>query len=122
MLPNSPLTTRTPTQTNRLEQFESRSALDDPVPGCAESSFFGQQCDEPHSVESEIRRLLMSLDDVEFSSLEVRRIPNGVCLSGTVHTHDEEDLIRLESLARVQGINQVLNRLVVHVEADAEEV
>ncbi len=66
----------------------------------------------PHGVEREVRRSLLSQHDLTFTSLVVRRIENGVCLEGIVETDaDRTDADRLA--AKIAGVNDVMNRLVV---------
>jgi hypothetical protein len=65
----------------------------------------------PHRLEGAVRRHLLSHPKLQFSTLVIRRIPNGVCLQGVL-----EDSVDLDvcSLARsVAGVNEVLNHLVV---------
>jgi hypothetical protein len=65
----------------------------------------------PHRLEGAVRRHLLSHPKLRFSTLVIRRIPNGVCLQGVL-----EDSVDLDvcNLARsVAGVNEVLNHLVV---------
>lgn len=65
----------------------------------------------PHLLERAVRRHLLSHPKLRFSTLVIRRIPNGVCLQGVL-----EDSVDLDvcSLARsIAGVNEVLNHLVV---------
>jgi hypothetical protein len=65
----------------------------------------------PHRLEHAVRAHLMSHPKLRFSTLVIRRIPNGVCLQGVL-----EDSVDLDvcNLARsVAGVTEVLNHLVV---------
>ncbi len=65
----------------------------------------------PHRLERAVRRHLMSHPKLRFSTLVIRRIPNGVCLQGVLEESVDLDVC---SLARsVAGVNEVLNHLVV---------
>ncbi len=67
---------------------------------------------EPHLMESGVRRQLMANPGLSVSSLVVRRIPNGVCLEGVVHVHDDQ--ADVDSIARqVLGVKEVQNHLLV---------
>jgi len=71
------------------------------LPGCGD-----------HRLERDVRRRLEELSGVHFNSLVVRRIPNGVCLQG--HALIEDEGLDLNSTVReVDGVDQVLNRLVM---------
>jgi osmotically-inducible protein OsmY len=65
----------------------------------------------PHRLEQAVQRHLLSHPKLRFSTLVIRRIPNGVCLQGVLEESVDLDVC---SLARsVAGVNEVLNRLVV---------
>jgi osmotically-inducible protein OsmY len=66
----------------------------------------------PHQIECEVQRALMSHPHLRFSSLVVRRLENGVCLTGVLEADDDApDVVSIAQ--RVQGVDQVLNRLLV---------
>ncbi len=66
----------------------------------------------PHRFEQDVRFRLMAEPTLNFSSLTVRRIDNGVCLEGVLETDDDStDISRL--VRRITGVEKVLNRLVV---------
>ena len=68
--------------------------------------------DAPHRIEQEVQRKLLSDPGLHFSSLVVRRIPEGVCLEGVLET--VENCPNVSQLIRtVEGVNQVLNHLVI---------
>ena len=67
---------------------------------------------EPHSVESGVRRELLSSPNFSVTSLVVRRIPNGVCLEGMVEVHGKEADIDATA-RRVLGVQEVQNHLLV---------
>jgi hypothetical protein len=65
----------------------------------------------PHRLEQAVQRHLLSQPQLQFSSLVIRRIPNGVCLEGVLENNANLDVC---GLARsVAGVNEVLNHLVV---------
>jgi hypothetical protein len=65
----------------------------------------------PHRLEQAVQRHLLSHPQLRFSTLVIRRIPNGVCLQGVLEHSVDLDVC---SLARsVAGVNEVLNHLVV---------
>ncbi len=65
-----------------------------------------------HSFEARIRHDLMACPELEFSSLVVRRIPDGICLEGVVSTAaDRHGVCQL--VREVAGVNAVLNHLVM---------
>jgi hypothetical protein len=89
-------------------------ALDDPVP--ADSAVAVVAPDfcraPPHHVESEVRRTLLSEPELSFTSLVVRRVPDGVCLEGVLETGDDApDVCRLAR--QVLGVERVINHLLV---------
>jgi hypothetical protein len=66
----------------------------------------------PHVIERQVCRVLTSQPGLSFSGLVVRRLGNGVCLSGVVETSD--DGTDVCGLARqVAGVDEVVNRLLV---------
>ena len=68
--------------------------------------------ERPHSVEHAVQRQLLGHPGLKFSSLVIRRVRDGVCLEGFVEATD--GLSDVCQLARtVDGVNQVLNHLVV---------
>ena len=68
--------------------------------------------EDPHRIEQEVQRKLLSDPGLNFSSLVVRRIPEGVCLEGVLET--AENCSSVSQLIRsVQGVNRVLNHLVI---------
>ncbi len=68
-----------------------------------------------HLVESGVRRRLLADPAFSVSSLVVRRIPNGVCLEGVVHVHDDQ--ADVDSVARqVLGVKEVQNHLLACAE------
>jgi hypothetical protein len=65
----------------------------------------------PHRLEQAVQRHLLSQPDLQFSTLVIRRIPNGVCLEGVLENNANLDVC---GLARsVAGVNEVLNHLVI---------
>ncbi len=68
-----------------------------------------------HTVEYEVRRLLLAVPGVDFQSLVVRRVPDGICLEGTC-----DDLpVDVAAVVRdATGIEVVKNHLVVKSTSD----
>ncbi len=65
-----------------------------------------------HDFEVRIRHDLMALPELEFASLVVRRIPDGICLEGVVTATPNADVCQLAR--EVAGVNAVLNHLVMY--------
>lgn len=66
----------------------------------------------PHWFEQNVRHQLMLDERLNFSSLVVRRIENGVMLEGVLETEDDStDVANL--VRRIAGVDRVLNCLVV---------
>ena len=90
------------------------TALDDPVPAdSAVAVVEPEYCrTPPHQVEAEVRRALLGEPDLRFTSLVVRRVPDGVCLEGVLESN--EDAPDVDDLARqVRGVERVINHLLV---------
>ena len=68
--------------------------------------------DVPHRIEQDVQRKLLSDPRWHFSSLVVRRIPEGVCLEGVLETAENCPNVS-QSLRTVEGVNRVLNHLVI---------
>lgn len=104
--------TRTSVLEVRPDQWSS-VAFDDPVP--ADSGVFRELSStssfKTHSIERQVQRKLLAQPNLKFSSLVVRRMPGGVCLEGVLEMTDGSDLCKLAR--QVEGVEQVLNRLVV---------
>lgn len=67
----------------------------------------------PHRLEQDVRNRLMSDPNLNFTSLVVRRVGDGLCLEGVLETNgDPVDVARL--VRRVCGVPKVLNHLVIH--------
>lgn len=93
---------------------DSPIAFDDPVP--ADSGVIRDVApNRAHSVERQVQRKLLAHPSLRFSSLVVRRMPDGICLEGVLTANPGADVC---SLARqVEGVNRVLNHLLVHESA-----
>jgi hypothetical protein len=65
----------------------------------------------PHGLEQAVHRRLRSHPGLQFASLVIRRIPNGVCLEGVLETDADQDVCHLAR--SVAGVDEVLNHLVV---------
>jgi hypothetical protein len=89
---------------------ESPVAFDDPVP--ADSGIFRDLAPcFAHSVERQVQRKLLAQPNLSFSSLVVRRMPDGICLEGIITSTDGSDVCSLAK--QVEGVNRVLNHLLV---------
>ncbi len=66
----------------------------------------------PHRLEQEVRNRLMAEPSLNFTSLVVRRVRDGLCLEGVLEADDSDDVSTL--VRRVCGATPVLNHLVVH--------
>jgi len=74
--------------------------------------------DASHRLEQAVQRRLLSNPSLRFSSLVIRRIPNGVCLEGVLENAADLDVC---TLARsIVGVDEVRNHLVVHRSSAAE--
>ena len=69
--------------------------------------------DRPHELELKVRHELLSESRLRFGSLIIHRIEDGVCLEGVVQMADDApDICGVAQ--RVEGVQRVVNRLVVH--------
>ena len=66
----------------------------------------------PHQLELDVRNQLMAEPSLNFTSLVVRRVRDGLCLEGVLEADDADDASTL--VRRVCGATPVLNHLVVH--------
>ena len=66
----------------------------------------------PHRLEQDVRNRLMEEPSLNFTSLVVRRVRDGLCLEGVLEADDEDDASML--VRQICGATQVLNHLVVH--------
>lgn len=90
------------------------NAMDDLVPGDCGSGIYGDCRHMPHELECVVQRALLSMPRVHFSSLQVHRMEDGVCLTGIVNIPDQGDRPNFERIAgTAAGVTQVLNRLVI---------
>lgn len=92
---------------------DTHTAIHDPVPSNCDtwiSSSFGNV---PHAIEKDVQRVLLNLPEVHFSSLQVRRLPDGVCLTGVMQLADGTDPHIDDLLAQVEGVQRIINHLVV---------
>lgn len=65
----------------------------------------------PHSLERQVQRKLLAQPQLQFSSLVVRRMPDGVCLEGVLESTDGSDLCTLAR--QVEGVIRVLDHVMV---------
>jgi hypothetical protein len=86
------------------------TAATPPVQLRDEATDFRSQ-DDRHRMEYAVRRALLSHPELQFSSLVIRRVRDGVCLEGVLNAApDSPDVCSLAQT--VAGVNQVLNHLV----------
>ena len=97
----------------------SQTAIYDPVPGASESGIYGTPQSAPHELEREVQRVLLNLPNVEFSSLRVNRLADGVCLTGVVRVDDKSSPAFADVAGAVAGVDRVLNYLVVRHATEA---
>lgn len=67
---------------------------------------------DSHSIESEVRRQLLSVPGVRVASLVVRRLPNGVCLQGVLRCQDRSIDV-CGAIRQIAGVQQILNHMVI---------
>ncbi len=78
-----------------------------------------EEIPDVRNVESQLRRALMDLPGVTFSSLSLQRIDEGVCLQGILeYDGTVPDVCGLAR--RVAGVEHVLNRLVIRPAGGSE--
>ena len=65
----------------------------------------------PHAVERRVREALTADPHLQFSSLTVNRVRDGICLTGVVQSDGGTDVAAL--VRKVSGFDQVINRLLV---------
>ncbi len=89
-------------------------------PGVASSSPVGiascsavETVTECHGLEHQVRRELLSNPQLNFSSLVIHRVKDGVCLEGVLEV-DGSNIDVCEVTRGVAGVDQVINRLVQH--------
>lgn len=99
---------------NALFADSGHTAIHDPVPSTADDSWiFPNEGPPPHLVEREVQKALLNVPDAHFSSLQVRRLPDGICLTGVVRIDEGADPGLDELACQVAGVTRVLNHLVV---------
>lgn len=102
---------------------ESRlCGFDDLVPGNSADGVYGSGDHAPHETEYVVQRALLSLPDVHFSSLEVHRMPDGICLTGIVKVPEHSSRPHFGKVAgAAAGISRVLDRLVVQRDLESPD-
>lgn len=96
-------------------------AIDDPVPSGSSLSIERPECIDPHphAIERSIRKRLANESGIRFMELVVRRMPNGICLDGVIHTDgtcpDVASVVR-----QVANVEEVVNHLLVLPSTDEE--
>ncbi|QDU81317.1 hypothetical protein Pla110_30580 [Polystyrenella longa] len=99
---------------NKMNRFADGSLVD-PYSECCQSSDHFQDAHLAHSIERQVMNALLSTPGLKISALVVHRIPDGVCVEGTIEVdepHADPCQQIVDSIKRVEGINQVVNRLV----------
>ncbi len=88
--------------------------MDDPVPAGSTVSIERPECVEPHphAIEQAVRKRLSREDGIRFMELVVRRMPDGICLDGVVHTDGKcPDIASV--VREIANVEQVINHLLV---------
>ena len=93
-----------------METYQPNHSWEDPTAGIAIlDPLLG-----PHEVEQNVWHELQQVSSGHFSSLVVRRLPDGVCLQGVIETADIDFLDDVERLVkRVACVDRVLNQLLI---------
>ena len=95
-----------------MRQKEKPSGVVHPPMAHALHAKIGPSEAGPHQIEEDVQRKLLSYPELQFSSLVIRRIPDGVCLEGVLEVEkDCPDICRLAK--SVSGVREVLNHLVI---------
>lgn len=92
----------------------SLQGWDDPVPSnSAIVSLDTSSSSAGHDLEREVQRRLMDEPGLNFTSLVIRRLNDGVCIQGVLETDaDSPDLCSLAK--QVAGVDRVIDQVVVH--------
>ncbi len=95
---------------------DNRTALYDPVPAESTTGIYGEtqqsvHTKHPHRIEQEVHRVLTSIPGVEFASLSIHRMADGVCIDGVVKISNGDPLELTRIALQVSGVNHVLNHL-----------
>ena len=69
------------------------------------------QARAPHFIEREVRQLLSTHPRLQFSNLVVRRVGEGVCLTGVLESNEAADDV-CGLVRQVVGVQHVMNRLI----------
>jgi hypothetical protein len=86
---------------------------DDPVPSATdEESAWPVPRASDHRLECEVQRRLLEEPGMNFTSLVVRRIHDGVCIQGVLESDLPFNLIKLAR--EVEGVNRVIDLVVVY--------
>lgn len=89
-------------------------AIDDPVPAGSSVSIERPECvvEDPHAIELAVRKRLSREDGIRFMELVVRRMPDGICLDGVVHTQGRcPDVAKV--VREIVNVERVVNHLLV---------
>lgn len=107
--------TKTTLGTSETAERSSQKAVADRLKKYEGLSPADSQHDIGHTVERDVQHKLLVDSEFHISSLVVHRVPDGICLQGTLWQIDEKD--NLQEVSRsakcVQGVQQVLNHLVL---------
>lgn len=66
-----------------------------------------------HEIEHLVWRELQSVPGAHFSSLTVRRVPDGVCLQGVMETDEDVAVDICDVVRRAAPVGTVVNQLVI---------
>ncbi|MCA9079375.1 MAG: BON domain-containing protein [Planctomycetaceae bacterium] len=85
-------------------------AIYDPVPEESAVGVCGDCERKSHQLETQVQRWLLTNPRLNFASLVVRGIPNGLCLEGVLRGDDAE--AELEAILRqLPGVKRVVNNI-----------
>ncbi|MEZ6049788.1 MAG: hypothetical protein R3C02_00110 [Planctomycetaceae bacterium] len=96
-------------------------AIDDLVPSGSCVSIERPECivQDPHAIELAVRKRLSKEKGIRFMELVVRRMPDGICLDGVVHTDGNcPDVAKV--VREIAKVDRVVNHLLVLPNAEKE--
>jgi hypothetical protein len=99
----------TPWEEQSEDQVDGVVAVSEPLTDSYSGPFAG-----PHEIEQAIWHELQNSSGCRFSTLIVRRLPDGVCLQGVLETEDDAFLEEVDNrVKRIACVNRVLTQFVV---------
>lgn len=111
---------------SRFEEMRRRAAANSPRVDSHVAVEESESCDtmelsaddsvllHPHRLEQDVANQLMSEPGLNFTSLVVRRMRDGLCLEGVLEIDDDDEDNVTSIVRRICGATEVLNHLVVH--------